>query len=242
MVALFTLTVTAAAGTGSAPTGRARVRLHGLGRRGRLRDRAVEAGQVEVAGEDGRGSEPDERQPGEQHAEDHGLPLVHVPTTQLPVALDLAHDGCDGDRVAGQHEHPRVQDGPLVQRRPDGAVEAVLEVQDAAVLDDVREHVAVERGVLREQRVEVQRALRGRQLVEPDLARRDLRPLLGRGQAMVRIGPALAHGLEDHWGSLSGAGPGGCDTSPRITRFRARPRSSARTDTRCWPAGRPGPT
>ena len=101
VVALFTLTATEAAGDRQRADGRARERLLRHARGGCLRDRAVEAGQVEVPGVDGRGAEADERQRREQHTEDDGLPLVHVATAQLPVAVDLAHDAPRGTSSLG---------------------------------------------------------------------------------------------------------------------------------------------
>ena len=69
-----------------------------------------------------------------------------------------------------------VQDAPLLEGGTEGPVQAVLEVELAAPLHDVGEQVAVERGVLVEQGVEVQGVLGGHQLVEPDLARGQLGP------------------------------------------------------------------
>ena len=85
LVALKTLTVICAGGHGQRAGRGARVRV--------LRTRSgwapvaksrAKHGQVQAAGEDRRGTEPGERESGEQHAEDDGLPLVHVPSTQLP--------------------------------------------------------------------------------------------------------------------------------------------------------------
>ena len=58
--------------------------------------------------------------------------------------------------------------------------------------------VAEERRVLRQQGVEVEGALGGDQHDQPHLARGDLGPLLGRGEAVVRVGASVPHGLEDH--------------------------------------------
>ena len=87
-------------------------------------------------------------------------------------------------------------------------MEAVLEVEVALPLDDVGEEVAVERGVLVEQRVEVERVLGGHQLIEPYLARRQLGPR-ARGQSVVGVGPADAHPLEDHAGDHNDGPTGG---------------------------------
>ena len=87
------------------------------------------------------------------------------------------------------HVHPGVQHVALLQGGAQRAVQAVLEVELALPLDDVGEQVAVERRVLVEQRGELQGVLGGDQLVEPDLARRQRRPVArasarGRGRAV----------------------------------------------------------
>ena len=97
-----------------------------------------------------------------------------------------------------------VEDAALLQRRAQRAVQAVLEVEVAAPGHDVGEQVAVERGVLVEQGVELQGVLGGHQLVEPDLARRQVGPG-ARGQPVVGVGPADAHPLEDHAGDHNDA-------------------------------------
>src|SRR4249919_2789652 len=86
---------------------------------------------------------------------------------------------------------------PLVQGRSQGAVESVLEVELAVPPDDVGEEVAVEGGVLVEERIETQRVLGRDQLVEADLARRERRPRAG-GQLVGWVGTAVPHPFEDH--------------------------------------------
>jgi len=61
----------------------------------------------------------------------------------------------------------------------------------------VREEIAVERGVLREQAIKRQHCRGGDQFVEPDLSRGNPRPV-PVGQAVLWIRLALAHTLEDH--------------------------------------------
>jgi hypothetical protein len=100
--------------------------------------------------------------------------------------------------------HARVQDAALLQRRAQGAVQPVLQVEVAAPRHDVREQVAVEGGVLVAQGVEVQRVLGRHQLVEADLARGQLGPG-ARRQSVVGVGPADAHPLEDHAGDHNDA-------------------------------------
>ena len=68
-------------------------------------------------------------------------------------------------------------------------MQTVLEIDDAPPPDGVREQVAVERRVLREQPVEREHGGRHHQFVEADLARRDLGPLPMR-QPVVGVGPA----------------------------------------------------
>src|SRR6188472_3749920 len=57
--------------------------------------------------------------------------------------------------LAIYHQHTRVDRCALVQRGPNGAVQAVFQVKDAAVLHHVRKQVSEERRVLRQQRLEV---------------------------------------------------------------------------------------
>ena len=75
-------------------------------------------------------------------------------------------DGPRPQRV--QVEDPHVHGVPVLQRRPQRAVQAVLEVDLAVPLHGVREQVAVEGRVLVEQLVERELALGGGQLVQPD--------------------------------------------------------------------------
>src|SRR5215210_3694233 len=90
-----------------------------------------------------------------------------------------------------------MQHEALLQGIAQRAVQSVLEVQRSAPLDDVREQVAVERRVLRQQRVEVKHPLRGHQLVQPHLARGDVSPLALR-VLVIGIGPMVPDSLEDH--------------------------------------------
>src|SRR4051812_34401691 len=104
--------------------------------------------------------------------------------------------------LAIYHEDPGVDRGALVQRGADCPVQAVFKVEDAAVFHDVRKEVTEESGVLGQQGFEVQRALRGHQLIEPDGARRQGRPVLGRVVTMVGVRASLAHSFEYHHVSL----------------------------------------
>ena len=86
--------------------------------------------------------------------------------------------------------NPGVDDVALLQRGPQGPVDAVLEIHLALPLDDMREQVAIERGVVGQQPVEGQLTLGGNQLVEAHSVRRDLCPL-PQAEAVVRIGPPI---------------------------------------------------
>ena len=90
----------------------------------------------------------------------------------------------------------------LLERRPHRAVQAVLQVQVALPLHDVREEVAVEGRVLGEEGLEVELLLGRHELIEADRARRDVRPLPGALPAVVGVRPAVSDALEDHTESL----------------------------------------
>src|SRR6478735_7831961 len=89
---------------------------------------------------------------------------------------------------SSERQDAGVQDGALLERGPHGPVQPVLEVEDAVVLHDVGEQVAVERRVLGQQGVEVERALGRHELVETHLAGRHVRPVLDAHLAVVRVG------------------------------------------------------
>src|SRR5262245_25254880 len=76
-------------------------------------------------------------------------------------------------------------------------MQAVLQIELATPRDDVCEQVAVERGVLVEQRGEIELDLRGHEVVEPDLLRRERRPV-PVGQPVFRVRATVADSLEDH--------------------------------------------
>src|SRR4051794_16762787 len=101
-----------------------------------------------------------------------------------------------------EFEHARVEYLALLERRPDRAVQAVLQIQVALPLHYVREEVAVEGGVLGEQGFQVELALGRHELIEADRARRDVRPLPGAFPAVVGVRPAVSDALEDHTESL----------------------------------------
>lgn len=100
---------------------------------------------------------------------------------------------------------PRMQRGPLLQRRAHSPVQAVLEVQHFLPLHDMREEIPVERAVLAEQVMQIQVALGGDEFVDANLPRRQVRPLR-EGQAMLRIGLSVANRLENHGPSVGETG------------------------------------
>ncbi len=100
-----------------------------------------------------------------------------------------------------------MQDGALMQRRPDRAVQSIFQVQRALVLHDVRKQVAEKCRILGKQGRQVEGAFRRHQVVEPDLAGCHFRPLPGRGVPVVRVGAPVADGLENHLDILRAASP-----------------------------------
>ena len=90
-----------------------------------------------------------------------------------------------------------MQRGALLERRTDGAVQAILKVVLTLVLDYVREQVTEERRVLSQKCVEVQRLLDSGQFGQLDLARRQVAPVRNR-ELVFGVWPAVAYLLEDH--------------------------------------------
>jgi len=95
----------------------------------------------------------------------------------------------------------------LVQRRPKRPVQAILQVEIAVPADHVREQVTVEGRVLGQDHLQIEDILGGDELIQPDRARRDLRPFAG-SPVMVRIGPSVPDLLKDHVPSLDEQGGG----------------------------------
>src|SRR3984957_13107323 len=110
-----------------------------------------------------------------------------------------------------------MQDGAISQRRTHRPVQAVFEVADAFPLHGVREEIAVERGVLREQAIKRQHCRGGDQFVEPDLSRGNPRPV-PVGQAVLWVRLAVAHTLEDHPRLVFGAGLPDAAMQDRLSR------------------------
>ena len=88
---------------------------------------------------------------------------------------------------------------PLLQCRAQGPVQPVLQIGLALPANGVRKKVAVEGGVLVQQGVQPEFPFRGDQLVQPDLAGWDPRPVAHR-EPVVGVGPTFANILEDHEG------------------------------------------
>ena len=108
------------------------------------------------------------------------------------------HLGLGGDGVIRAVRCRDLPEGRrLLERHPERAVDAVLEIVLALPPHDMGEEVAEERGLLVEQGGEVQGVLRRDELVEPELLRRDRRPV-SRLEAVVGIGTSAADPLEDH--------------------------------------------
>ena len=77
------------------------------------------------------------------------------------------------------------------------AVKTVFEVELPAPPHHVREQVAVERRIVSEQSVKIERALNRGQVGEAYLPGGDLRPI-GHRKAVVVVRASIAHCLEDH--------------------------------------------
>lgn len=90
-----------------------------------------------------------------------------------------------------------MDDVPIAQCRPNCAMQSVFEIHVAVPADRVREQVAIERRVLREELVQCQHRGDGDQLVEAQLAGRDLGPVPDR-QLVVRVRLSVSDALENH--------------------------------------------
>jgi hypothetical protein len=104
--------------------------------------------------------------------------------------------------LAIYHQHTGVDGGALVHCGPDSTLQSILEVQGSPVLHNEGKEIAEERGILGEESLEVEGALGGHQLIEPDRTRRKRSPLLGGVVTMVGVRASLAHSFEYHPASL----------------------------------------
>src|SRR5664279_1375014 len=93
------------------------------------------------------------------------------------------------------HVDARVQHMPLLQGGAQRAMQAILQIELAVPVDHVREQVSEERRVLIEQSSQVERALRGDELVEPNLLRRQQGPV-PLAQPVIGVGTRLPHPFE----------------------------------------------
>jgi len=90
-----------------------------------------------------------------------------------------------------------MQHRALVQGRPQRPVQAVLEVKLPPPADHVGEQIAVERGVLGQDSVQIEHVLGGNELIKPDRARWYRRPFTC-APCMIGVGPSLSDLLKDH--------------------------------------------
>ena len=105
-------------------------------------------------------------------------------------------------RIAIEHKDTGVDRGALVEGGPDRPVQPVLQIQGSLVLHHVREKVTEKRGILSQQRLQVQGALGGHQLIQPDRTRRQRGPVLWRGVTVLGVRAPLAHSFEYHHATL----------------------------------------
>lgn len=85
----------------------------------------------------------------------------------------------------------------LLERRTEGTVQTVLQVELAPPGNHMGKKVPVERRVLLKQRLEIKGPLRGDQLIQAHLMRSDCRPLLLH-VAVVGVRSLVADTLENH--------------------------------------------
>src|SRR5918993_5583977 len=123
-------------------------------------------------------------------------PITKITASTARVTADLVRALMSTQSVF-HPDHAGMQHVPLLERCPQRAVQAVLEVELLVPKHDVGEQVAEEGRVLVEQRRELERVLGRDQLVEPHLPRRHRGPLLG-AEAVVGVRPTVADPLEDH--------------------------------------------
>ncbi len=109
--------------------------------------------------------------------------------------------------------HTRVQHVSLLERGSQCPMQTVLEVELAAPIHDMGKQVTEEGGVRVEERRQVESVFRRDELIEPDLVRRQLRPI-GHGEAMLGVRTVIAHALEDHQSSLGPAPTRSCPAAP----------------------------
>lgn len=96
----------------------------------------------------------------------------------------------------------RVQHESLLQGCAHCTVQAILEVEDTLVLDHVGKQIAIERGVVSKQCVQVEGPLCGDQIRESHLARRYRCPVARGLERVLWVWAAVAYAFEDHGDSL----------------------------------------
>jgi len=85
----------------------------------------------------------------------------------------------------------------LLKCRTERAMQPVFKVELATPGNHVGEQVAVERGIFVQQGVQFKGSFGGDQLIQPDLLRRNRRPV-PMGIAMIGVWPSVADSFEDH--------------------------------------------
>jgi hypothetical protein len=93
---------------------------------------------------------------------------------------------------------------PLLQGSTQRTMQTVLQVEVTAPGHHVGEQVAVEGGVLLQQRLQIKGPFGGDQLIEANLVRSDGGPLL-LDIPMVGVRPDITHALENHADTLASA-------------------------------------
>lgn len=120
------------------------------------------------------------------------VPVVPVPPLFCACLL-VEEGGGEGVEV----EDAGVHDGAALEGCAEGAVDAVFEVEVAAVADDVGEEVAVEGGVFGEEGFEVEVFLGGDEPVEAYLGGGYAAPV-ALGESVVGVGSFPAYAFENH--------------------------------------------
>jgi hypothetical protein len=104
---------------------------------------------------------------------------------------------------------------PLLQRRTERAMQTIFQIQFTAPGDNMCEQIAVEGGVLFEQRLKIEGSLCRDQLIKANLVGSDGSPLFLH-VAMIWIRALVTDALENH--------------SITLIRFRTGPRTTSRYD------------
>jgi hypothetical protein len=90
---------------------------------------------------------------------------------------------------------------PLLQRRPEGTVQSVLQIELTAPGHDMGEQVTVEGRILFQQGFQIESPFRRDELIQANLVRSDRRPLL-LGVPVIRVRTYVTDTLENHCDTL----------------------------------------